>query len=153
MIIISADIAICEEAVELTMMSVRCTDSVSRNNNNNKKKSSWRVLRGDVSMVLHLESTVLYSAPAPRWSWSECKCRRRCRPGRRLQHSEGVGGIFTRGMFNIYVRSGCNKNLRAAKCKLFLKCEKHSKKIETQEGWFEKDQNDATEPETSSFFY
>ena len=43
MIIISADIAICEEAVELTMMSVRCTDSVSHNNNNTKKKKNLDV--------------------------------------------------------------------------------------------------------------
>lgn len=30
---------------------------------------------------------------------------------------------------------------------------KSIKKIETQDGWFEKDQNDARESETSSFFY
>lgn len=50
----------------------------------------WRgVGRGaDISTVRHLGSTGLYSVPAPRWSWSECKCRRRCRPGPRLEHRE-----------------------------------------------------------------
>lgn len=49
---------------------------------------------GDFSTGRHLESTGLCSAPAPRWSRSECKCRRRCRPGPHLQRrGEGVGGV------------------------------------------------------------
>lgn len=62
----------------------------------------WRAVKGrgrggkrrgggrgaDISTVRHLGSTGLYSVPAPRWSWSECKCRRRCRPGPRLEHRE-----------------------------------------------------------------
>lgn len=46
----------------------------------------WRA--ADASRV-RLESTGPYSVPAPRRSRSECKCRRRCLPGRRLQHKEG----------------------------------------------------------------
>lgn len=44
---------------------------------------------GDASMALHLESIEPYSVPAPRRWRSECKCRRRCLPGWRLQHRGG----------------------------------------------------------------
>ena len=65
MIIISADIAICEEAVELTMMSVRCTDSVSHNNNNTKKKKK---------ILTCAERRRFYGAPSGIHSTLLCSC-------------------------------------------------------------------------------
>lgn len=78
--------------------------TVSHNNKNNLIKiTSSRmfpsdVVRGDISTVLHLGSTALCSVPAPRWSWSECKCRRRCLPGWHLQQGGIPGGTFTWGL-------------------------------------------------------
>lgn len=43
-------------------------------------------------MALRLESTEPCSVPAPPQSRAECKCPRRCLPGRCLQHKEGVLG-------------------------------------------------------------
>lgn len=78
--------------------SVSCTDWLCVSWSN-----VWWIMCGepvDASTAPHLESTEPYSAPAPRRWRSECKCRRRRLPGRRLQHSGGwrVLGTGRRGL-------------------------------------------------------